>query len=87
MAVITISRQVAALGDEVGIALAEKLGYKFIGRKVIEQKLLDLGFSAEKLNKYDERKPAFAALTKNRDEYLHYLQTAILRLQVRAIAF
>ncbi|NLK45295.1 MAG: cytidylate kinase-like family protein [Treponema sp.] len=78
MAVITISRQVAALGDEVGIALAEKLGYKFIGRKVIEQKLLDLGFSAEKLNKYDERKPGFfAALTKNRDEYLHYLQTAI----------
>ncbi len=78
MAVITISRQVAALGDEISALLAEKLGYKFIGRKVIEQKLIDLGFSAEKLKKYDERKPGFfAALAKDRDEYLNYLQTAI----------
>ena len=41
MAVITISRQVAALGDEISALLAEKLGYKFIGRKVIEQKLIE----------------------------------------------
>ena len=30
MAIITISRQVAALGDEVAEALAKKLGYKFV---------------------------------------------------------
>lgn len=79
MAIITISRQVAALGDEIATALAEKLGYKFIDRKYIEKRIVDLGFPEEKLKKYDERKPGFfASLVKERDEYLDYLQTAIL---------
>lgn len=83
MAVITISRQVAALGDEISCVLAKKLGYKFIDRKFIEQKIIDLGFSAEKLKKYDERKPGFfAALAKDRDEYLNYLQTAIFEAAI-----
>jgi cytidylate kinase len=79
MAVITISRQVAALGDEIASATAQKLGYEFIDRKAIERRILDLGFSPEKLKKYDERKPGFfASLAKDRDEYLDYLQMAIL---------
>ncbi|MDR3284684.1 MAG: cytidylate kinase family protein [Treponema sp.] len=79
MAVITISRQVAALGDEIGAALAKELGYTFIGRKMLEQRLIDLGFPVEKLKRYDERKPGFfASLAKERDEYLDYLQTAVL---------
>lgn len=79
MAIITISRQVAALGDEVAAALAKKLGYKFIDRKYIENRIVELGFPEEKMKKYDERKPGFfASLVKDRDEYLDYLQTAIL---------
>ena len=79
MAVITISRQVAALGDEIADALAKKLGYVFIDRKEIEKRIVDLGFSEEKLKKYDEKKPGFfASLAKDRDEYLDYVQTAIL---------
>jgi len=79
MAVITISRQVAALGDEIATALAEKIGYTFIDRKQIEKRIIDLGFPKEKLTKYDERKPGFiASLVKDRDEYLNYLQLAIL---------
>jgi cytidylate kinase len=79
MAVIAISRQVAALGDEIAAALAEKLGYKFIDRKAIEKRIIELGFSEDKLKKYDERKPGFfASLAKDRDEYLDYLQTAVL---------
>ena len=79
MAVITISRQVAALGDEIATAVAQRMNYAFIGRQAIEQKIIDLGFPAEKLKKYDERKPGFfASLTKDRDEYLDYLQTAVL---------
>lgn len=79
MAVIAISRQVAALGDEIAAAVAERMNYAFIGRKVIEQKIVELGFPAEKLKKYDERKPGFfASLAKDRDEYLDYLQTAVL---------
>lgn len=79
MAIIAISRQVAALGDEIATATAQKLGYKFFDRKAIEEKIVSLGFSADKLKKYDEKKPGFfASLAKERDEYLDYLQTAIL---------
>lgn len=79
MAIIAISRQVAALGDEISKALSEKLGYRFVNRKELEKRIMDLGFPAEKLKKYDERKPGFfASLVKDRDEYLNYLQTAVL---------
>ena len=77
MAVIAISRQVAALGDEVAEAAAKNLHYSFINRKELERRIISLGFSAETLKKYDERKPGFfASLAKERDEYLDYLQIA-----------
>ena len=79
MAVITISRQVAAHGDEVASELSKILDYKFITRKDIEQRIVELGFPAVKMPKFDERKPGFfASLTKERDEYLNYAQYAIL---------
>lgn len=79
MAIITISRQVAAHGDEVATELAKLLNYKFITRKDIEKRIVELGFPESKMPKYDERKPGFfASLTKDRDEYLNYVQLAIL---------
>ena len=79
MAIIAISRQVAALGDEIAAAAAKKLGYTFITRKQIENRIVELGFPKEKLHKYDEIKPGFfASLAKGRDEYLNYLQYAVL---------
>ena len=79
MAIIAISRQVAALGDEIAEATAKKLNYSFINRKEIERRIISLGFPESELKKYDERKPGFfASLAKERDEYLDYLQIAIL---------
>ena len=79
MAVITLSRQVAAWGDEVAQSLAQQIGYKFVSRKDIEKRIVELGFPESKMPKYDERKPGFfASLAKNRDEYLNYVQMAIL---------
>ena len=79
MAVICMARQVAAKGDEISAEVAKLLKYKFITRKDIEKRIVELGFSQEKLRKYDEVKPGFfASLAKERDEYLDYLQTAIL---------
>jgi len=79
MAIITISRQVAAHGDEVAAKLAELSGYKFFTRKEMEKTIVELGFPEGKMPKFDERKPGFfASLTKNRDEYLNYAQYAIL---------
>lgn len=83
MAIITISRQMAAFGDEVSSLVAKKLNYKFLGKKELEEKIVRLGFPESKLQKYDEKLPAFFAnLIKDRDEYLDYLQTAILESAV-----
>lgn len=79
MAIITISREVAAHGDEVATKLAELTGYTFITRKDIENRIIELGFPKNKMPKYDERKPGFfASLAKDRDEYLNYVEYAIL---------
>ena len=64
MAVIAISRQVAALGDEISTELAKKLGYKFINRTDLEKRIVDLGF------------PAFLLLTT--DNVTLQIQTNIL---------
>ena len=83
MAILTISRQVAAFGDEIALAAAKKIGYRFVTRTDIEKRIVELGFPAEKLRKYDEKKPGFfASLTKDRDEYFDYLQTAVLETAV-----
>ena len=79
MAIITLARQVAAKGDEVAQELAAKLGYSFITRKQIEERILELGFPAAKLPKYDERKPGFfASMTKDRDADQNLSQYAML---------
>ena len=79
MAIVTISRQVAALGDEIATELAKEMNYTFVDRKRIEARIVEMGFPQEKLQHYDERKPGFfASLVKDRDEYLNYLQCAVL---------
>lgn len=78
MAILTVSRQIASLGDELCKSIADKLGYRFVGRHDIEKKIIELGFPSSKLKKFDEKKPGFfASLSKDRDEYLDYLQAAI----------
>lgn len=79
MAIITLARQVAALGDEVAEALASKMNYQFISRKEILDRLLELGFSKNKIEKYDEKKPGFfASFSKERDAYFNLSQYAML---------
>ena len=79
MAIISFSRQVAAWGDEVAASLAEKLNYKFVKRTDIEKQIVELGFPKEKIPTYDERKPGFfASFASVRDEYLNYVQYALL---------
>ena len=40
MAVITISRQLGSLGDDVALAIQKRLGYRIIGREIINQAAL-----------------------------------------------
>jgi cytidylate kinase len=78
MAIITVSRELAALGDETAQQLAGFLGYRFVDKKALEERIKSYGIEGQKLKKYDERKPTFlASLSQDRDDYLHYLKTAI----------
>jgi cytidylate kinase len=77
MAIITISRQLAGLGDETAQELAKLLDYRFVDKHSLEDRIKSYGVS--KFDKYDERKPAFfASLSQDRDDYLHYLKTSML---------
>ncbi|MBQ9207321.1 MAG: cytidylate kinase-like family protein [Treponema sp.] len=79
MAIITISRQLASIGDEIGVKIAEKLGYTFFGKKELEKRIVALGFPKSKLAKFEEKKLGFlAGLTHMRDDYLNFLLTAVL---------
>ncbi|HUX39451.1 MAG TPA: cytidylate kinase family protein [Rectinemataceae bacterium] len=78
MAVFTIARQFAALGDEVAQELVKLTGYRLVDRESLEKRLGDFGIDADKRRKYDEKKPGlWASLSQERDDYLHYLKTAI----------
>jgi cytidylate kinase len=78
MAIITISRELAALGDETAHELANQLKYRFVDKLALEERMKQLGVNAGKIEKYDEKKPTFfASLSQDRDDYLHYLKTAI----------
>jgi cytidylate kinase len=78
MAIVTISRELAALGDETAHELAGLLKYRFVDKHGLEEQMKKLGVNERKIEKYDERKPHFfASLSQDRDDYLHYLKTAI----------
>jgi cytidylate kinase len=78
MAIITVSRELAALGDETARELAKAFGYRLVEKDRLEERVQSYGVKAAKFQKYDERKPSFfATLSQDRDDYLHYLQTAI----------
>ncbi len=78
MAIITISREIAALGDETAGEFAKLMNYRLVDKPALEQRLTSYGFSERKLEKYDERKPGFwASLSQDRDDYLHYMKTAM----------
>jgi len=79
MAIITISQELAALGEETTRELTRLMGYRLVGKKSLEENMRAGGLSESKLKKYDERRPSFiASLSQDRDDYLHYLKTAIL---------
>jgi len=79
MAIITISRELAALGDETAHELASQLNYRFVDKPALEERIKSYGVSGSKILKYDEKKPSFlASLSQDRDDYLHYMKSAIL---------
>jgi cytidylate kinase len=79
MAIITISRELAAMGDETALELAKLLNYSFVDKEEIEENIKSYGFTGSQFSRYDERKPGFwTSFSSGRDNYLHYLKMSML---------
>ena len=79
MAIITISRELAALGDETARELASQLNYRYVDKNALEDRIKSYGVSNPKFFRYDEKKASFwASISQDRDDYLHFLKSAIL---------
>ncbi|MDR0511877.1 MAG: amino acid permease [Treponema sp.] len=78
LSIVTVSREMAALGDETSREIAKVMNYRLIDKEALESRMYSLGIKVDSFKKYDERKPSFfAALSQDQEDYLHFLQGAI----------
>ena len=57
MGIITISREFAALGEEMAAELSKAAGLRIVDRDTIERRLAEHGCGAAEQQRYDEKKP------------------------------
>lgn len=78
MAIITISRQTASLGDDLAQELAADLSYRYLDKKIVEDSLKSFGFPEAKIERFDEKKPAFWDMfSSEKDRYFQLLKYAM----------
>jgi cytidylate kinase len=79
MAIIVISHQMGAGGPEIGMALGQRLGYRYVDQELILDAARRYGLAEAKLSHLDESKPTlferFDAETKH---YTSVLQSTLL---------
>ena len=76
MAIITLARERGAMGDEVARELAKQLNYRFVDKKVVDERLGDMGIEEKHRKAYDEKKPGlFAALSTAMEDYVRCLKS------------
>jgi len=79
MAIVTISHQMGTGGSDVGMAVAHRLGFRYVDQELIQDAVHRYGLAEEKLSHLDESKPSlferFAAETRH---YITILQTTLL---------
>ncbi len=84
MAIITISRQIGSLGNEIAMATADKLGYEYIEKVQISEILSKLGFTISEIDKLDEKKPSiWQTLTAQKELFAQYIRAAVCELAAR----
>lgn len=79
MAIITISHQMGASGPEIGMAVAQRLGYRYVDHELIEDAVRRYGLAEEKLSHLDESKPTlFERFDAETRHYITILQTTLI---------
>lgn len=78
MSIITISRELAALGDETSKELSKRLGYRIVDKEALEENIMKYD-RAGRFKKIDRQKPTLiSSMSEDRDDYLHYLKSAVI---------
>jgi cytidylate kinase len=84
MAIITISHQMGAGGPELGMGLAQRLGYHYVDQELIQDAVRRYGLAEEKLSHLDESKPTlFERFDVETRHYITVLQTTLLEFAER----
>lgn len=79
MAIVTISHQLGAGGPEIGMAVAQRLGYRYVDQELIQDAVRRYGVLEEKLSHLDESKPSlFERFDAETRHYITILQTTLL---------
>jgi cytidylate kinase len=79
MAIITMSHQMGAGGPEIGMALANRLDYRYVDQDLISDAARRYGLAEEKLSHLDESKPSlFERFDAETRRYITVIQTALL---------
>ena len=79
MAIITISHEMGAGGPEIGMTVAQRLGYRYADHELILDTAQRYGLLEEKLSHLDESKPSFfERLDTETHQYITAIQTTLL---------
>src|SRR5512144_1096326 len=79
MAVITLSRELGSRGDDVAVAVAERMGLRLVGREIINRAAQDAGAGEAALAELDELgllgvKPSAASLRRYREKIVEIIE-------------
>ena len=78
MSIVTVSRQVASLGDDLAHDMAKSLNYNYLDRPIIEDFMKSSGLPEGKFERFDEKKPAFWDMfSSEKDRYFQLLKYAM----------
>jgi cytidylate kinase len=79
MAIIVVSHQMGAGGPEIGMALGQRLGYRYVDQELLLDAARRYGLAEEKLSHLDESKPSlFERFDAETRHHITVLQTTLL---------
>jgi cytidylate kinase len=79
MAILVISHQMGAGGPEIGMALAKRLGYRYVNQELLLDAARRYGLAEEKLSHLEESKPTlFERFDTETRHHITVLQTTLL---------
>jgi len=79
MSIVTISHQMGAGGPEIGMALAQRMGYRYVDQELIQDAVRRYGLIEAKASHLDESKPSlFERFDAETRHYITILQTTLL---------